>query len=176
MKSSKTKNLFFGIAILAILIIAFGWYYLGARPVSIELKSDNIAYFNVDNPVVELSINNLKDARNGQVTVSYDNAILSLSDVNAADSVSYDTLGNSIIFDLTENFINSGENKVAEMTFENLKPGSATVGFDEAKTMINNKDGEMKLELKDSSFDIGVASRESEENTGEQNSKDPNEL
>lgn len=176
MKSSKTKNLFFSIAILAIAILAFGWYYLATRPVSIELESDKAAYFNVDMPVVEVMVKNLKDAENGQVAVTYDNSVLDLSEAMPSEGVNHETLGNTVIFELTEGFIDSGENKAGEITFESTSQGTVDLVFDADKTYVNNKDGEMELSLKEVSFEIGVAPREAEENANEQDSNDPNEL
>jgi len=176
MKSSKTKNLFFSIAILAIAIVAFGWYYLATRPVSIELQSDKTAYFKVDMPVVEVMVNNLKDADNGQIAVTYDNSVLELSETMPSEGVTYNTLGNTVIFELSKDYVASGENKAGEITFESTSQGTVDLVFDADKTYVNNKDGEMELSLKEVSFEIGVAPREAEENANEQDSNDPNEL
>ncbi len=177
MKSLKTRTLFFSIAILAVLIIIFGLYFAGTRAVTIELKSDKDSYFRVDKPVVELSLTNLKDANNGQVTVMYDNSILDLTETNTTEGVTYDTLGNSVIFELSRDFINSNQNKAAEMTFDSEGQGAVEMGFDEGKTIINNDEGEMELTLNNTYFEIGVAPRESAENEGESTDiDDPNEI
>jgi hypothetical protein len=177
MKSLKTRTVFFSIAILAVLIIIFGLYWAGSRAVNIQLKSDKDSYFRVDKPVVELSVSNLRDANNGQITVMYDNSILDLTETNTSEGVTYDTLGNSVIFELSRDFINSEENKAAEMIFDSEAQGTVEMGFDEAKTIINNDEGEMEISLNDVYFEIGVAPRESTENEGETTGTDnPNEI
>ncbi len=177
MKSLKTRTLFFSITILAVLIIIFGLYFAGTRAVTIELQSDKDSYFRVDKPVVELSVTNLKDADNGQITVMYDNSILDLTETDTSEGVTYDTLGNSVIFELSKDFINSNQTKAAEMIFDSEGQGTIEMEFDTTKTIINNDEGKMELLLNSTYFEIGVAPRESAENEGESTSADdPNEI
>ena len=163
-KNSKTKNTFVAVAILALIVAVGGWYYLSSRPASLELMPDQSSYFNIDEPKVEVLVNNYKDATNGEVVVEYNNDVLSLLNVDSAEGVNYRELGNSLVFELSGEFFGAEESLVAELNFSSLKPGTGKVNFNQEKTFLNNADGNLELSYKDANFGIGVAGRISDEN------------
>lgn len=163
-KTSKTKNTFIAVAILALIVAVAGWYYLSSKPSSLELMPDQRSYFNVDEPKVEVLVNNYKDATDGEVVVEYNNDVLSLLNVNSSEGVSYRELGSSLVFELNEDFFAAQDNLVAELNFSSLNPGTGKVNFNQEKTNLNNSDGNLELSYKDTNFGIGVAGRIDEEN------------
>ncbi|MFC1647758.1 hypothetical protein ACFL10_02070 [Patescibacteria group bacterium] len=163
-KPQKNKNTFVAVAILALVIAVGGWYYLSSASTSLELIPDQSSYFNVDEPKVEVLINNYKDATDGEAFVEYNNDVLSLLNVNSSEGVSYRELGSSLIFELNEEFFAAQDNLVAELSFSSSNPGTGKVNFNQEKSFLNNSDGNLELSYKDTNFGIGVAGRIDEEN------------
>ena len=171
-KNSKTKNTFIAVAVLALIVAVGGWYFLSSMPASLELKPDKGSYFNVDEPKVEVLLNNYKDANFSEAYVEYNNDVLSLLNVDTSEGVTYRELGNSLVFEVNETFFAAEGNLVAELNFSSLKPGTGKVNFNQEKTFLNNADGDLELSYKDAQFGIGVAGRIGEE--GADNAQETN--
>ena len=84
MNSSKTKNVFLAIVFFAIVLLGLGWLYYSSQDTSLELRTDQAAYFADDEPVLNVLLKNSKNAESGKIVVNYpssDLEIVKLSDL-----------------------------------------------------------------------------------------------
>lgn len=177
-KKTNTKGTFTVIAVIAFVIIVLGWYFLSGRPATLELKSDQTAYFNADQPTVEVLFNNYGKTDAAEVVVEYNVEVLNLLGANAKEGVSYKDLGNKLYFELGSDFFDSKSNLIAQLSFESLNSGTGEVKFDQEKTKIMDSGTEVQVSFKDAEFSIGVAGRISEEtnSAGSADTSDYNEF
>jgi len=157
--SGRTKNVFIAIAILALLILAGSWLYLNSLQPTVKVVSDKPAYFVVDNPQVEVMLLNTKNANSGTVRLSYDNKILTLESNEPAEGVTADELNNNLIYELSNEYFESGESVVATLTFDYTgNSGTAELLVDENKSVLSANEEEIKIsKFESASFEIGVA-------------------
>lgn len=169
MKKNNTKTISFIIAAIAIVALVFGWFYLTNQPVSLKLNTDKLTYFNVDEPKVEVVIENSDKVESAEFTIQYNNEVLKLKENNNSDGVVFTELKNTITFELTEDFLTSNNNVASELVFESINSGTGEVSFVEDKSAIANAAGEaLEVKYENAEFSIGIASRiEQDEKSGE---------
>lgn len=133
MKSSTNqKKSFISLAVIALVILAGGWFYMNAQPSTVEVVSDNAAYFAVDHPKVSINLLNPKDASTGEIKISFDSEVLNLLESTATEGVIVKALKNTVSFELSKEYFDSNESTVAVLEFEILKPGTSEIKVDES--------------------------------------------
>lgn len=174
-KSNKTAYTFLSIAVLAIVVLAGGWYFLKSQSTVVKIESDQPAYFTVDHPTVEVKILNPKDATSGEIGVKFEQNILKLTDTQTSEGVTLRTLENEYVFELSEEYFASKNNTVATLKFENAQRGIMDFEINKELTSLSNPKGKMEISFEDLSIEVGVAPDRAEDrkpqgNTGEFNS------
>lgn len=157
-KHNKSNNagLLLGLGLVVIAVIG-GWMYLNSQKPSLEIVTDKPAYFNSDNPQVEIKLHNAGGANSGEVTITYDNKFLKLTDKVNTAGVQIRELDNKLIFSLSEEYFKSNTNVISKLTFDNLDFGKTTFEFDKANSTLTTDGNQMNIsEFKDKSIEVGV--------------------
>jgi hypothetical protein len=158
MKSStKQRNAFISLAVIALVILVGGWFYMNAQPSTAEVVSDKASYFANDNPEVSVKLLNPKEANAGNVKISFDSEVLNLLESTASDGVTVKELKDTIGFDLSKEYFDSKNQTLAVLEFEILKPGVAEIKVDE-NSYLTIKGEESSFEkIEDLSIEVSIA-------------------
>ena len=157
-KNKKSTYTFFGVAILTILILTLGWFYLTTQTTKVTLSSDKTAYFPDDQIKVDVSIINYKNANEASVAVHYpDNA--TLVDTITADGVTTKSLDSSVIFEADETFFEDSETKLGTLVFDIKEGGELEFTLDKDLTTLNSSEGNIEIkEFADLTVSAGIPS------------------
>ncbi|MBA4336652.1 hypothetical protein C0416_02655 [bacterium] len=174
-KSNKTAYTFVGIAILAIVVLAAGWFYFQSQNATYKVESDQPAYFTVDNPILEVKLLNKKDASSGEIGVKFSEDVLKVKNTETSEGVTLRKLDNEYVFELGDTYFSSNNEVIATLTFESVKPGQVNFELDEELSTLSNSKGVMEVKYESTSVEVGMApdreeNRESQGETGEFNS------
>jgi hypothetical protein len=155
---NKTRNMFVGTVIVAVLVLLLGWMYLRSQQTAIELSSDQPAYFTVDNPIVTVKALNTKNADAGEIRLSYDDEMLTLTESETSDGVTMRELDNSVIFELSSEYFSAADTVVAKLTFESNGIGETSVTLDQDGSSLSAGSEEIEVtKYEDVSFEVGIA-------------------
>jgi len=158
-KHNKTNNarILLGLALVVIAVIG-GWLYLGMQKTSLEITTDKPAYFTTDNPQVEVKLHNAGGADSGEITVTYDNKFLNLTEQKNTAGVTIRQLDNKLIFTLSEEFFNAKTDTITKLTFDSVDFGNTSFEFDKTGSNLTKEGTKINvLEFKDKSIEVGVA-------------------
>jgi len=154
-KSNKTAYTFFGIAVLAIAVLASGWFYLQSLNTTFKVESDQPAYFTVDHPVVEVKLLNKKDASSGEVGVKFTQDILKVTDTKTSEGVTLRKLDDEYVFELGDTYFSSNNEVIATLTFESIQPGIVNFELDEKLSTLSNASGTMDVSYENADVSVG---------------------
>lgn len=153
----KTRNVFIGIVLLAIIIAAAAWVYISVQSTTLVIKSDKIAYFTSDEPEVEVKILNPKNATSGEVLINYPQENLVLEESDSPEGVLMREVGGKLQFDLSVEFFKNGDKNIATLKFSNLSTGKVTIEADKEKSFLNTAEGMLEFKkFDDADFTIGI--------------------
>lgn len=174
-KSNKTAYTFFAIAMLAIVVLAAGWFYIQSQNTTFKVESDKPAYFTVDKPVIKVKLLNKKDAISGEVGVKFTEDVLKVTDSQTSEGVTLRKLDDEYVFELGDTYFSSNTEVIATLTFESIQPGRVDFELDEELSTLSNPEGFMNIEFESTSVEVGMApdreeDRESQGETGSFNS------
>jgi len=153
-KSNKTTYAFFGIALLSIVILAGGWYYIQSQVTEIKIVTDSSTYFTIDKPIVELKLINPKSANSGEIALKFKEDVIKVANSEFAKGVTLRKLDNKYIFELSDIYFSSNNETVATLNFENVNFGTVDFEIDEELTSLKN--GEVEVEFKHENVSVGV--------------------
>ncbi len=167
MKSStKQKNVFISIAVIALVVLIGGWYFLNTQPASVEIVSDNDFYFKIETPEVTINLLNAKDANSGAVKISYNNEFLTILENNTSEGVTTSQLNDTISYELSKEFLDSNEEAIATIKFDVAKQGVANLKVDDSTLNIKGEDIVIE-KTKDLELVLGIIpAREEGKSTG----------
>ena len=132
MKSStKQRNVFILIAVIALVILVGGWFYMNAQPSKVEIVSDNDFYFEIEEPEVRINLSNAKYADSGQIKINYDNESIEIIENNTAEGVSVSVIGDSISYDLSKDYFNNPKTTIATLKLDVIKQNVVNFEVDE---------------------------------------------
>lgn len=157
MKSStKQKNVFILIAIIALVVLVGGWYYLNTQAASVEIVSENDFYFEIETPEVSINLLNAKDASSGKVKISYNDEFLTILENNTSEGVTTSQLNDTVSYELSKEYFDSNSDTIATLKFDVAKQGVANLTVDENSTL-NIKGEDVVIEkVKDLELTLGV--------------------
>lgn len=163
----KSAYTFMGVAVVAILVLLLGWFYLSSQQTKVVLDSEKTVYFPNDQISVDISIENYKNANEAAVAVNYsENAVLIDSEV--AQGVTTRSLDNAIVLEADNSFFESSNNKLATLVFDSEGSGILDFTFDEELTNLNSVEGNIEIEeLTNLSVSAGIPGDENDEETKE---------
>ncbi|MFC1600000.1 hypothetical protein ACFL3T_03170 [Patescibacteria group bacterium] len=166
MKSStKQRNGFISLAVIALVILVGGWFYMNAQPSTVEVVSESDFYFEKDNPEVQINLLNPKEAKSGKIKVTFDNESLKILKNETADGVSVATIGDTISYDLSKEYFDSKTTTLATLKFDVVKQSIVNFEVDES-SYLNIGGEDVSLEkTKDLELTLGIIPAR-EENKG----------
>lgn len=167
MKSStKQRNAFISLAVIALVILVGGWFYMNAKPSKVEIVSDNDFYFEQEEPEVRINLLNPKEAKSGKIKINFDNEALKILENETADGVSVSTIGNAISYDLSEEYFNKPTKTISNLKFDVVQQSVVDFTVDESSYLnINGKDVSLE-KTEDLELTLGIIP-EREESTGD---------
>ncbi|MBU1446263.1 hypothetical protein KKD70_03300 [Patescibacteria group bacterium] len=169
---NNTKNVFVVVIIIMLAILAGGWYYLQNLNPTFKIESDQSSYFTVDHPEIQIKLINRKDAESGELTVSYDTEILELEEILPSNGVTNREIENTIIFDLSKEYLNSKNEIIAKLKFKGTAEiGEAKINIDKEKSSLINVNQElMQINLEEKTIEIGITPDRSENKISDEKS------
>ena len=106
--SKKTNSLLITILLLLVIIAAGYVYFSGIfAKTTLELSPSSYSYFTTSEPEIEVVLNNPKNAKQGELAISYDTKVLKLQSSELADGVSITEQNETLLFELTEEYFKS---------------------------------------------------------------------
>jgi len=166
MKSSTNqKNAFIVVAVLALVILVGGWFYMNAQPSTVSIESDNDFYFEQEEPVVKVNLLNPKDAKSGKIKINYDNESLEILENEVPEGVSTAEIGDSISYDLSEEYFDSNSTTIATLKFDVNKQSVVDLTVDETSYLNINNEDVLLEKTENLELTLGIIP-EREENTG----------
>jgi hypothetical protein len=167
-KNRKSTYALFGIAVVAILVLAIGLVYFYNQNTKLVLSSEQTVYFPNDQITVAVSIENYKNSNEASVVVNYpENAVF--VDLKTESGVTARSLDKAIVFEADNSFFDSGKNKLGTITFDSNGNGEFIFTIDKELTKLNSSKGNVEIdELINLSVSVGIASDEvkTESSTG----------
>lgn len=163
-KSNKTTYTFLGIAVLAVVVLAGGWYYLQSQETEIKVVPDSSTYFTIDKPVVEVKLLNPKDANSGEIGLKFKEDVIKVAETEVADGVTLRKLDDEYVFELADTYFSSNSDTVATLNFENVSFGTVDFEIDEELTSLNNSEDELNFKYENVSVGVGIAPERDTEN------------
>jgi hypothetical protein len=166
MKSSTNqRNAFISLAVIALVILVGGWFYMNARPSTVEIESDNDFYFEQEDPEVKINLLNPKEAKSGKIKINYNSESLGILENETAEGVSVSVVGDAISYDLSKEYFDSKTKTLATLKFNVVKQSVVDLTVDES-SYLNIKGENVSLEkTKDLELTLGIIP-EREENKG----------
>lgn len=162
-KNQKSTYTFFGVAVVAIAVLALGWFYLASQSTKVVLSSDKDAYFYIDQISVDVSAVNYKNANEASVVVNYPDNV-TLVDTATSEGVTTRSLENGIVFEADNTFFNNSETKLGTLVFESNKGGEVDFTLDKELTKLISSEGNVEIdELVNLNVSVGIASDEVKE-------------
>ncbi len=156
-KSNKTTYTFLGIAILAVVILVGGWYYIQSQKTEIKVVYDSSTYFTIDKPVIELKLLNKKEANSGEIGLKFSENVIKVTDTEIADGVTLRKLDDEYVFELDDSYFSSNNDTVATLKFENVSFGTVKFEIDEDITSLKNDERTIETQYENLSINVGAA-------------------
>lgn len=155
---NKQKNVFIGVAVLAIILIGAGWLYLQSQGTALEINTDKPAYFAIDNPELEIALKNPKKASEGEVVVNYPEDVIGILNSEVATGVNMRNMDNAVVFELSEEYFKNYTPVIAKLKLEGKERDQIDIEFDKEKSYLNSPEGAVRVEnYKDAHFAFGQA-------------------
>jgi hypothetical protein len=153
----KTRNVFIGIVILAVLTGVAAWVYISVQSTTLAVTSDKPAYFTNDEPRVEIRVLNPKNATSGEVVINYPADNLMLEETETPENVSMRETEGTLYFEISPGFFANGDKTVANLTFSVLNTGEVIINADTDDSFLETPEGRLEFKRYDfSEFDIGL--------------------
>lgn len=133
MKSStRQRNAFISLAVIALVLLVGGWFYMNAKPSKVEIVSDNDFYFEQEEPKIDINLLNPKDADSGKIKINFDSESVEIVENNTANGVSVSTIGDTISYDLSKEYFDNPTKTVASLKLDIVKQSVVNFEVDES--------------------------------------------
>jgi hypothetical protein len=153
----KTRNVFIGIVLLAIIIAVAAWVYLSVQKTTLSISSEKVNYFTVEEPEITVRILNPKNANSGEVAINYPEESLILEESNSPEGVSIREEAGKLYFELSSEFFENGEKNLVNLKFDATGTGVMGVTADEERSFLNTPEGELDFaQFNNAEFNIGL--------------------
>lgn len=156
-KKQKTRNIFMGVILLAILIGVVAWIYLSLKATTLVISSDKPAYFTIDKPEITISLLNPKNANSGEIVVEYPEDNIFLEEYDLQEGVFMREVGVKLYFELSPEFFESKTENIGNLKFSVLNTGSVEIRADENSSFLDSREGIIEFQRFDNAnFAIGL--------------------
>jgi len=155
--SKNQKPLLIILVLAAALIAVSGWYFLSSQKTILRAVTEKDSYFFVDTVAVKIELVNPKNADAGEVTITYPNELVNITNIENSAGVSMRELDNNIIFTLSDEFFKSKTRVISELTVEHLQRDIVEITFDTTKSSLTGPKGPVDIhEFKSLEYSAGI--------------------